>query len=179
MVRDANSYADQAAARIALGSLPQADLVRLSRIARLRALGLAGTDAEDLLNEAIVRVLDGRRRWPLDVPMVAFLAQVMRSIADEEREREGRSAAGEWDDMAGLADDQPEPPRAIDAKERLDTVFARFAGDGDVLALIDGHAEDETTAETRARTGMDAKRYDAARKRLKRTLEKMMAEGQL
>lgn len=178
--REPTSYAELATARKALGALPAADLIRLSKIAQMRSYGLGAYEAEDLLSEAVLRVLDGRRRWPLAVPLVAFLAQVMRSIASEEREKDERFvSSSRFEPALCEPDERPEPPRAIDARDQLDAVLARFAGDAEVLGLIQGYRDGESAAETKARTGMDARAYDAARKRLRRTIDRMKDEGQL
>ena len=50
-------------------------------IARLHARGLPpAVSWDDLLQEAITRVLTGKRVKPADLPMVAFLGGVMRSL---------------------------------------------------------------------------------------------------
>ena len=67
----------------ALRRLSDGDLRRLERLARLRVIGLHAVDWRDLLHEAIVRLLDGSRRWPRDVSMVVFLRETMRSIASD------------------------------------------------------------------------------------------------
>jgi hypothetical protein len=41
---------------------------------------------DDLICEALVRVLDGRRTWPRSVETLPFLHGVMRSIASEWRD---------------------------------------------------------------------------------------------
>jgi DNA-directed RNA polymerase specialized sigma24 family protein len=64
-----------------IGRLRGPDLLRLSSLARTWATGLRQHDADDLLNEALDRVLSGRRPWPSNVPLPAFFSQVMRSIA--------------------------------------------------------------------------------------------------
>jgi RNA polymerase sigma-70 factor (ECF subfamily) len=44
---------------------------------------LAGLEWDELLNEALLRALDGRCRWPEGVPLLAFLAGIiMRSLVD-------------------------------------------------------------------------------------------------
>jgi RNA polymerase sigma-70 factor (ECF subfamily) len=43
---------------------------------------LAGLEWDELLNEALLRALDGWRRWPEGVPLLAFLAGIMRSLVD-------------------------------------------------------------------------------------------------
>ena len=41
----------------------------------------------DLLHEAVLRALAGARPWPPGVPLLAFLAGVMRSLCDEQWRR--------------------------------------------------------------------------------------------
>ena len=75
--------------RTALATMPAEDLVRLRAIARLRARSLpAGMSWSDLLHEAVLRALAGTRPWPPGVPLVAFLAGVMRSLCDEQWRRQ-------------------------------------------------------------------------------------------
>jgi hypothetical protein len=62
----------------------EADLLRLKAITRLHARGLPPpVDSSDLLQEAFTRVLDGSLRQPAGVPVVAFLAEVVRSIKEQ------------------------------------------------------------------------------------------------
>ena len=58
--------------RQALASLSDTDLLRLKQIGKLRSSGLPLT-WEDLLNEALRRMLSGARRWPRSVPLVAVM----------------------------------------------------------------------------------------------------------
>jgi len=46
----------------ALAALTPSDLVRLKRLAQLRARQLPGLEWEELLNEALLRAFDGSRR---------------------------------------------------------------------------------------------------------------------
>jgi hypothetical protein len=65
----------------ALAALSEEDLLRLRAIARLRARSLpGGMSWSDLLHEAVLRALTGARPWPPGVPLLAFLAGVMRSL---------------------------------------------------------------------------------------------------
>ena len=55
----------------AIRTLSDSDLVRLKALARLWSRGLpGGLGWVDILNEAIVRVLDGSRAWPPGVPLL-------------------------------------------------------------------------------------------------------------
>jgi DNA-directed RNA polymerase specialized sigma24 family protein len=72
----------------ALAALSQEDLLRLRAIARLRARSLpGGMSWSDLLHEAVLRALTGARPWPPGVPLLAFLAGIMRSLCDEQWRR--------------------------------------------------------------------------------------------
>ena len=82
----------------ALRALSASDLQQLNNSARMRAAGLELLEGDDLVNEAIARLLSGSRRWPRKVPLVAFLLQTMRSIANShwkrlERPKEVRESA--------------------------------------------------------------------------------------
>ena len=81
----------------ALGRLSTADHVRLRDYARGRAL-MAGRaadgDWEDLVADAVDRLLDGRRAWKKSVPLVQTIIGIMRSITSNDWiapfEREGK-----------------------------------------------------------------------------------------
>ena len=71
--------------RAAIESLTEADFERLDEFAknRVRRLGpkAAGITARELLNEAVVSILDGTRRWnPEKVDLPGLLIGAMRSI---------------------------------------------------------------------------------------------------
>jgi hypothetical protein len=81
-----NTAADVARA---VHSLSDADLVRLKALARLWARGMPrGLSWSDILHDAIVRALDGSRKWPAGVSLLAFLSGVMRSICADTWRRE-------------------------------------------------------------------------------------------
>src|SRR5436190_21872807 len=96
----------------AIGCLSVADLARLQALARLWSRGLpGGLGWADVLNEAIARALDGSRQWPPDVPLLAFLSGVMRSICDDQRRRARREdAVFVRGDDRGAAAQEVEPP---------------------------------------------------------------------
>ncbi len=81
----AEEYATDEEVVAAIRSLTNADGVRLGKIARFRARGLAGLglglSADDLLQEAIKRTLGRTRRWRKKVPFVMHLSKTIRSIS--------------------------------------------------------------------------------------------------
>jgi RNA polymerase sigma-70 factor (ECF subfamily) len=122
----------------ALAALRPPDLVQLKRLAQLRARQLAGLEWDELLNEALLRALNGSRRWPEGVPLLAFLAGIMRSLVDarvQERRRLAERALASGDaHVTAPPDDQ------LHARQCLSAIAQFFANDPDVLALIGGLA---------------------------------------
>lgn len=165
-----------------IAALCDADLLRLRAIARLRARGLPGVEGLDLLNEALLRLLDGSRSRPGDVPLVAVVAQTMRSIAHDHwrrarREGPSRDASG----PAALRQPDPsptaDPERATAAAQALAEVDRLFAADPAALQIVAGLAEGLDAAEIRRRYGLDATTYDSARRRMRRALLRQDGDG--
>lgn len=63
--------------------LPPADILRLGQIAK-KYVYRSLMDADEILSEAIVVMASGQRKVPRNVPLLAFLAETMRSIASNE-----------------------------------------------------------------------------------------------
>jgi DNA-directed RNA polymerase specialized sigma24 family protein len=163
----------------AIRALSDVDLLRLKAIARVWARGLpGGVGWADVLNEAIARVLDGSRRWPPGVPLLAFLSGVMRSICDDHwrRARRDLELLVQWDDFVDLtAPDEetqsaPGPERLLAAGQALAALDRLFAGDPPVLKIIAGLADGLTAKEICRAYGMSECEYDTARKRMRRAI---------
>ena len=152
----------------ALAALTQADLLRLKRLAQLRARLVPGLDWEDLLNDALLRALDGSRRWPRSVPLRAFLAGIMRSLADararERRRRIERSLAEAGGDSVAAPDAQ------VHARQCLKAIAAFFAADAEILMLIAELTHRQAGPAAASPPALSPKRRDAARKRLARAI---------
>jgi RNA polymerase sigma-70 factor (ECF subfamily) len=150
----------------ALAALTPEDLLRLKRMAQLRARLMPGLDWEDLLNEALLRALDGSRRWPVELPLVAFLGGIMRSLADARASERRRTAEHQLAEQ-GVMDARPD--ERIQARQCLTAIARYFADDPDVLALIGALARRELGLAARS-TGLTPQRREAARKRLARAI---------
>jgi RNA polymerase sigma-70 factor (ECF subfamily) len=163
----------------ALRALSDEDLVRLKALARLWSRGLpGGLGWVDVLNEAIVRTLDGSRHWPPGVPLLAFLSGVMRSICDDHwrrvRQESGWLVQGQDASDAGTAAEEaeapPDPERVLAAAQALASVNQLFASDAAALKIIAGLAEGLTAREICRLYDMSEREYDSTRKRMRRTL---------
>ena len=159
----------------AIRVLSDTDLVRLKALARLWSQGLpGGLGWVDVLNEAIVRVLDGSRPWPPGVPLLAFLSGVMRSICDDHwrRARRERSGAEEADLDALVEEAQaaPDQERTLAAAQALAEVNRLFANDPAARKIIAGLTEGLDAREIRRLYDLSELEYDTARKRMRRAL---------
>jgi DNA-directed RNA polymerase specialized sigma24 family protein len=163
----------------AIEALSATDLVRLKALAQLWGRGLpGGIGWADVLNEAIVRVLDGSRAWPFGVPILAFLSGVMRSICDDywRRVRHEQRLLVSCDSQSrdGLTvdpmDELADPERVAVAVAGLAEVFRLFAGDPVALKIIDGMANGLVAKDICRAYGISALDYDTARRRMRRTL---------
>jgi DNA-directed RNA polymerase specialized sigma24 family protein len=157
------------------------DLLRLKVIARLHGRSLPpDLSWADLLQEAFTRVLDGSRAIPPEVPPVAFLAGVMRSIKAEHWRRRRRAIeqrpalATEYQlvapETAEACDPLPDPERWLIAAQQLEAIGMLFAHDPIALQIIAGLGDGLTAEEIRRLLGMTKTEYDSARKRMRRAL---------
>ena len=141
--------------------------------------------AEDLLQEAFARALeDDGRKCPIDVDVVRFLAEAIRSIDDGEREKAGLIPA-----MVSISvhDDGTDP--AYRVADGTSTVELRLVRDEetaqrrhDLLApqardIVEGTIAGMTPDDMRELTGLDKKAYDSKRKLIRRRIDKKYPDG--
>lgn len=170
-----------AAEALALKLVTENELLKLKVIARWHARGLpAQIDWSDLLQEAFTRLLDGSRQRPDGVPIVAFLAGVMRSLKAEHWRRM-RSEANQLPklrvslEIADCQDDEPcdpmpDPERRLIAIQELAAIDQLFEDDPSARQIIAGLAEGQSPDKIRASYGMSKTDYDSTRKRMRRVL---------
>ena len=153
-----------------IGRLRGPDFVRLATLARVWATGLRWHDTDDLLNEVLDRVLSGRRPWPIDVPLHAFLSQVMRSIASQWR-RESRREPLNEDEPGEVFEGESQNPTA---RHEMDDLIARMrqalGADPPALGVFEHILADSDRDDARAALSMNATQYDTARRRMVRQL---------
>jgi DNA-directed RNA polymerase specialized sigma24 family protein len=177
--------------RAALEALSVTDRLRLANFAKLRvrALGAkAAGDHEELLHEAFVAVLEGRRKWkPGLVSMADLLAGIIRSISshwaeafDPETARLESDLSGDSKHPSPLAtapSGRPDQERELAAKQELEELQRHFKDDDTVVLIIEGFRDGMTGPEIREALGISPQDYDAARKRMIRYRGKSEAEG--
>ncbi|MEJ1961177.1 MAG: sigma-70 family RNA polymerase sigma factor [Gammaproteobacteria bacterium] len=166
---------------LALKLVTEMDLLRLKAISRLHARGLPpDVGWEDMLQEALTRVLTGARQQPEGVPIVAFLAGIMRSLRTDHLRRARRGAGkdeglrlDQKDDESApveIRDPTPDPERAVSAVQELVEIKRLFADDPIALKIIAGLAEGLEAEQIRAAKRLSKIDYDSARRRMRRCL---------
>ena len=170
-------YATTAEARAAIVELPDAEcaklLLRAGYWVRQRHLQ-RHLEPEDLLQEATLRTLQGRRRWRKGVVALAkHLDETMRSVSghlrasapsdpveiDEETEARDRSA------RETLAD-----------RDLIERALLNFRDDKAALAVLHLRAAGSTPSEIREEMGIGKTQYDTICKRIRRTVVKISVD---
>lgn len=167
-----------------LGAMSAADRKRAERLARVAAAGLADMGPDDLLHEVYVGLLSGARVWRRGVSLLVTLKMAMLSVASNERKK---ATKGPIDRFATVSSGiEEEADGGIPAVHAIDERTPECVADGrSQLAWIEQLVEDDADAKrvlhawacglrgvaAQVDSGLDAKRYDAARQRLQRKLD--------
>jgi DNA-directed RNA polymerase specialized sigma24 family protein len=147
-----------------LKALTDGDKTVLMKIARAYAVKTS-YGHEDLFQEAICRVLSGARTWPRDVPSLAFLVGVMRSIAWEWRSE----SPGEVGDAADPRSGEARTIAAIDVVK----IIALFDDDPIAQKIVIGMMEGTRGQELQDLCGLNKTEYESKRTKIRRRIEKL------
>jgi DNA-directed RNA polymerase specialized sigma24 family protein len=168
-----------------LDSLLPEDRRRLRLIERRR---LSGTDFQDglLYQEAVCQAILGERLCPRETPLVAFLAQSMRSIASHRRTELARQVPITSEDRSGnpvdlpIAADQLDPEETLIEREAADVVaetYKLLEGDDEAQLTVFAIADGKKGKELRDELGIDQARFDYIMKRIRRAVAKKYPKG--
>jgi hypothetical protein len=148
----------------ALRSLSPAEKVALVRIAKHYTRGTR-YEYQELMNECILRHLDGRRPRPASVAVVPFLGGVMRSIAFEWRRAESVVAECEVIDIPVEYD--------IDAGLELERIVRSFGDNTCEQTLFLGFVYDLSKEQLQKLTNLTSKQFDSMKRKVQRHLKKL------
>ncbi len=161
----APTHHSPATALDAIKSLSISDKSALLKIAKTYARTRhTRFDHEDLIQEAMTRVLEGTRKWPVGVPFMAFLCGVIRSTA--------------WDWRTDITNeselDEIGRPEESDAMARIDAqkLLALFDDDPIAQKLVVGMMEGARGEELWESMGLTKIDYESKRKKIRRRIEK-------
>jgi DNA-directed RNA polymerase specialized sigma24 family protein len=162
-----------------LRGFSDADWARASKMAEFYSHNVPGITSDDLLQTAIVKFLSGFRRWPEKTAPLVVLSKVLKSIANGIRKKEDRvfdpNVQIQFSDDEDLREvvepvDETSIPDKLFARNLLQTIEQLVQGDEIAELVLMAWAEGLRGIEAAEATGLTAKEYDAARKRLDRKL---------
>jgi DNA-directed RNA polymerase specialized sigma24 family protein len=166
-----------------ISALATADWLRLHRVARALCRN-RGLDADDLLQEAFQRALDGTRLCPGKVDIVHFLAGVMRSIASDWRKARKRRPEMSLVSPTGALQEVVVrvPDKGPVADEWLAScqqeaflkkiILELFADDGVAQRMLEGIMDGKAGEELRSLSGLSATEFASKRRLIRRRVDK-------
>lgn len=166
-----------------LTNFSPADWKRAKVIAATFSGGLTGWSPEDLLQEALTKLMEGKRVWHANLHPLVVLKSVMHSISSNIRNRietgpidEGivldPTAELEYDvtpTAHGIVSTTPED--IASGKQQLAEIYAALAGDEEIELLAMAWSDGIRGQDAIVELDWEKKKHDAARKRLLRRLE--------
>ncbi|MGT0247603.1 RNA polymerase sigma factor [Burkholderia pyrrocinia] len=167
-----------------LRKLSEADWTRAEIYADFLSRSLAGCDGNDLLQMAMEKFLNMRRRWPRGLEPLKALFGAMRSISSNELKKETNGPIDTFA-VVSTTDESPDegqvqpyavattletPEDVLIGRQLVEQIEAELSDDEEAGLLFMFWIEGTRGAEAAAELGWDQKRFDAARKRLLRRL---------
>jgi RNA polymerase sigma-70 factor (ECF subfamily) len=154
-----------------LDALDDGDWDKLNQLARSRCRFRFPGREQEVLNDALMRILEGKRKWPKGVIFAAFISGVMRSIVSKWIERSIVDP--------GASDDDPEIVcgrigafEDLHEKEVKVHLMALFDGDDEATLIVEGWFEDMEKKDFLPLFEGNETNYDTVCKRIRRKLAK-------
>jgi RNA polymerase sigma-70 factor (ECF subfamily) len=144
-----------------------------------------GWGFEDLLQEAIVRTLQGTRNCPSDVDVMKHLVDTMSSIADGEREKAHNQVPHMPTTQPGVMDAAEPASAEWSAEENLvyeggrAEILAIFDDDPVARELVEGILARFDTEQLKELTGLQGTAYNTKRTLVRRRLLKLSPKGRI
>jgi RNA polymerase sigma-70 factor (ECF subfamily) len=166
-----------------ISALTAADWLRLHKVARALCRD-AAFQADDLLQEAFQRALDGTRQCARRLDIIPFLAGVMRSIASDWRKARKRrpemslvTATGWLQEVVlQVRDNRCVADEVLVSNEEAarlqQAIFALFADDAVAQRLLEGIMDGLTGAQLRSLTGLSETEFASKRRLIRRRIDK-------
>jgi hypothetical protein len=158
--------------QLAIHELSEADLHRLQQTARVLGRGCR-LAPEELLSEAIGRLLDGARKVPRSERFIVVLMGVMRSVASNDRKLHDNARVDSGNDEAlnSVGDSEPTPEDDLARKNLRESVLALFEGDEVAQTICEGwFFEQMTDKELGELTDLDPTKLASKKRAITRKL---------
>lgn len=167
-------------------NLSPGDKLKIGAVAS-RLAGGSGLQGKDILQEALKRILMGKRKCPRDVPFIASLINTMRSIASHAREKAKRLAFGADADVASDAPTRKGNPVGVPSPEddmiaaqeaaTVQAIYHLFDDDDEAKLVLMGWEDGLRGKELREAAGLDQAGLDYAIKRIRTRMRRLYPEG--
>src|SRR5262245_45420892 len=169
--RSGASVLTQVELKRSIAGLSAADWLRLHKVARAFCRG-AAFDADDLLQEALQRALEGTRHCTRTLEIVPFLAGVMRSIASDWGKARKRSPAMSLvtetcrlqEVILQVRDASLVADEVLMLNEAKQGIFALFVDDCLAQRLLEGIMDGLAGAQLRSLTGLSETEFASKRR---------------
>jgi hypothetical protein len=168
----------------AIRAFSVAEWSRLHKLAKAFSFK-TGWGFEDLLQEAILRTLQGTRNCPRDVDVTKHLIETMSSIADGEREKAHNQAPHVPTTQPGVEDAADPTSPEWSAEEKLvyeggkAEILAMFDDDPVARELVEGILARFDTEQLKELTGLQGTDYNTKRTLVRRRLLKLSPKGRI
>ena len=181
------SHLSPAEVAAAICELSEADQIRLWKVAHFFSMDRP-IEAEDLLQDAFVRALEGRRKCPRNVDVVRFLAEAMRSIASDALKAQARRPvlcpvpeSGEDELPFDPPDPRPNAEQELAVAEETGrikrAILDLFNDDLEAQTIAEGTMDGMEGEELRSCTGLDEKAFATKRRLVRRRIVKAFPKG--
>jgi RNA polymerase sigma-70 factor (ECF subfamily) len=151
----------------AIRFLTVAEKTRIVRIAAQYAK-MTPYEAKDLYQEAWLRAMDGRRKWPRGLPATKFFWGVMRSIAWEWKRED--------DPLDKDIEDEGAKERTLLDRNHAMKILKAHDDDPIAQTILVAIAEGARGEELLKLTGLSPTDYESKRRKIRRRIEKLEAE---
>jgi hypothetical protein len=164
---------------------------RLLKAARIKRGGTSFATAEelveDVLNSTYIAAATGcgGRRWRKSVPFMAHLMMSIKGRAHDDRncadrrhtDRRGPDRSLHAAQAGDVLEDLLHEESRQERQALIEAVRERVRGDRELEEILQGIEEGRPVSEVMGRLNLDITRYESARRRLRRLLEKLGLRG--
>jgi len=172
----------------AINSLSDSQSLRLRKFAKKMAWklgGKAGITWQEVVDEALIKILSGERQWKKDnVDFVGLLCGIMKSMLSHSLEKRKADKYQEpflesdliKEDIDGqivnplneIKSLEPDPERILIAKNQIEQIKRHFEKDTEICLIIQGFKEGMTGPEIQVCLDLSEHNFNAAMKRMRR-----------
>jgi DNA-directed RNA polymerase specialized sigma24 family protein len=167
----------EAEVRSEINSLTAGEQTKLIKIAGYHAWKGSISSEEpdqpdDLVQEAICRVLERKRVWPRGLEKLTFLAGVIKSIAGDRKRALNRERAALKEMEKVIGDKGAEKPVAADEID-LERIMVLFNDDPIAQKILKGMVDGARAKDLQQASGLGPTEYQSKWKKIRRRIEKL------